>query len=438
MKSEFKMISTSINTEKKIRVLFCDQLNLARGKYLPESFAQKGEAMLCKGVYSITYSRDLIDAPGGGLSEGLPDVEMRFDPKNYRTSWDDNTSIALADVYEHGQPYALCGRSALKKAIAGWQKHELNPMIGLEGEAFVLQKINGKLEPYDTPGSYVYGTGPFNDPEGLMDDIWELAAQCNIPIESLNAEFDAPQFEMTLKYGDALKACDDFFLFRNLAREVLYKKGYLLSFLPKPLENQGGSGLHINISFLDKNGDNALADGINKNELSALTQGCIAGLLQHHESLGAIVAPTVNSYERLKPASMCGYWANWGHDHRAVAVRISGEAGPGARIEYRVGDCAASPYFAVAAVLQAALLGYEKQYPLPPEESKDGFEEVSVERHIAGSLSESIAALQQDQVLIEQIGNGLIANYVAIKQAEINELADKSFAEIVDYYAYYI
>lgn len=109
-------------------------------------------------------------------------------------------------------------------------------MVGLEGEAYVLESISEGLKPYNTPGSYVYGTGPFNDPEKLMDVIWNAAEKCDIPIESINAEFDTPQFELTLRYADALKACDDFFLFRNMARELLYERGYVLSYLPKPFE----------------------------------------------------------------------------------------------------------------------------------------------------------------------------------------------------------
>lgn len=431
-------MKTNLSDEKKIRVLFCDQLNLARGKYIPESFAQNGVAHLCKGVFAITYSRQLVDAHHAGLAEGLPDVSLHFNPDDYRESWEANTLIALADVYENDSPFPLCGRSALKAVIEKWEKHGLTPMIGIEGEAFVFKQIDNKLIPYDTPGSFVYGTGPFNDPDGLMDEIWNLAAKCNIPIESLNAEFDAPQFELTLKYTDALQACDDYFIFKNLARETLYKKGYLLSFLPKPLESLGGSGLHINISFRDKKGNNALAGGLGKGELSELAQGCIAGLLEHHEALGAILAPIENSYSRLKSGNMCGFWANWGHDHRAVAVRLSGGNGQGARIEHRVGDAASSPYFAVASILEAALLGFEKKYPLPAEETKDGFEEVSVTRRICETLSQSLDSLENDIELTHQLGSHLIQNYLDIKRAEVDELKGLSFNEIVSYYSHYI
>lgn len=421
---------------ERVRVLFADQLNLARGKYIPASFAKKGAARLCVGAYAVTYMKDLIPVPGAHVLEGLPDIEAVFDPDALRPGWEPNTQVAVADLEFEGEPSGLCGRAALKRAIAAWQELGLDPMVGLEGEAYIFQRgADGGWVPYDTPGAFVYGTGPFIDPAGLIDEIWETAWRCGLPIESINAEYDAPQFELTLGYADALKAADDFFLFRTMAREVLYRRGYLLSFMPKPIPDLSGTGLHVNLSFNDDQGRNAMDGGTERDELSKLVSGCIAGLIHHHESLGALLAPTVNSYERLKPASLSGYWANWGYDHRSVAVRISGETGAAARIEQRTGDCAASPYVAVAAVLQAARLGYTQGYELPPPELADGLETVSTDRHVAGSLGESLDLLEEDKALTDAVGRLLVENFIGIKRAEIEETKGKSRAEMFDYYA---
>ena len=423
----------------RVRVLFADQLNLARGKYLPASFAAKGAARLCVGAYAVTFSRDLIPAPGAGVESGLPDIEAVFDPDNLRPGWEPNTKIALADLEFEDEPSGLCGRTALRRAIAEWRELGFDPMIGIEGEAYVFQRDDkGAWVPYDTPGAYVYGTGPFIDPDGLIDDIWATAYRCGLPIESINAEYDAPQFELTLQYTDALKACDDFFLFRTMAREVAYKRGYLLSFMPKPIQGLSGTGLHVNLSFKDKGGNNAMHGGTRKDQLSKLVCGCIAGLVQHHESMGALIAPLVNSYDRLKPGSLCGYWANWGYDHRGVAVRVSAEEGSAARIEHRVADCAASPYVIVAAVLQAAKLGYLNDYELPPAETGDGLEKVNTDRHIADDLPASLDLLEKDDALIDAVGRLLVENFVAVKRAEIEEVKNKSKKEIFDYYSPFI
>ncbi|WCL54720.1 glutamine synthetase family protein [Gimibacter soli] len=427
-------------TMKRIRVLFADQLNLARGKYIPEDFAQGGAARFCIGTYAVTYARNIVDAPGAGVLEGLPDIEAVFDPASYRPGWEPNTQIALGDVHMHHKPSPLCGRSALKKAIAAWKAKGLNPMIGLEGEAYIFQRgENGEWVPYDTPGAFVYGTGPFTDPAGLIDEVWAKAQEIGIRVESFNSEYDSPQFELTLGYTDALKACDDFFLFRQMAREVLYKRGYLLSFLPKPIAGIAGSGLHVNLSFQDKDGNNVMADATGRDQLSDLVKGCIAGLVHHHESLSAMLAPIVNSYDRLQPGALSGYWANWGYDHRGVAVRVSAETGKAARIEHRLGDCAASPYAAVAAILNAAYLGFEEGYDLQPAEDGDGIETINTTtRHVPASLGEALGYLKKDTAFTDRMGQTLIDNYIAIKEAEIEEVAGKDAAGIFDYYAPFI
>ena len=424
---------------QRVRILFADQLNLARGKYVPMSEARKGHARMCVGTYAVTYSRSLVPAPGGGLLNGLPDMEAVFDPAELRPSWEAATQIAVADVRFKGRPFELCGRSALKRAIERWRAAGLDPMVGIEMEAYIFQKSDeGEWVPYETPGSFVYGTGPFIDPAGLIDDIWEMAAHCGIPIESINAEFDTPQFELTLRYADALKAVDDCFLFRQMARELLIRRGYLLSFLPKPFADKSGSGLHFNISFNDKNGENIFANDVASGTLSETMKGSIAGLLHHHEALSAIMAPLANSYARLQPASLSGYWANWGIDHRSVTVRVSAETGPAARIEHRIADCAASPYFALAAALEAARLGVENGYELPPEELNDGLENISTDRHTPHSLGEALDALEADTVLSCVMGQVMIDNYIAIKRAELAELEGKSNAEQLDYYMNFI
>jgi glutamine synthetase len=254
----------------------------------------------------------------------------------------------------------------------------------------------------------------------------------------MNAEFDAPQFELTLRYADAMKAADDAFLFRQMAREVLYKRGYLLSFLPKPFAEKAGSGLHFNLSFNRADGSNVFANDVATGTLSPEMRGCIAGLIRHHEAMAAIMAPITNSYARLQPASLSGYWANWGIDHRSVTVRVSAETGPAARIEHRMADCAASPYFALAAMLQAALLGLENGYDLPAAETRDGLAATDTDRHTPHSLAEALDALEADTVLTNAVGAEMIANFIAIKRDEMRIVSEKNDADQLAYYLPYI
>ena len=404
---------------ERIRVLFCDHLNLARGKYLPRSVAESGSARHCIGVYALDYTRALTDAPGGGMSEGFPDMEAVFDLDQVRSGWEPGTGVVVADLERGGRPFALCARGALKRAVERWREKGLSPSIGIELEAYVFQRdASGGWTPYHTPGAYVYGTGPAVDPEGLIDAVWAEAQACGFPVEAINSEYDWPQFELTLRYRDALGAIDDAFLFRLMAREVVAKRGYLLTFMPKPLSSRSGNGLHVNLSLADGSGGNAFADPAQEDGLSALSRQCIAGLLHHHRSMSALLAPTVNSYRRLRPASLAGYWANWGYDHRGVTVRIPGERGPATRIEHRLGDGAANPYVAAATALHAARLGVEQGYTLPAAETGDGLETVDTDVRVPENLGAALDVLEADGALASALGERLVANFIAIKRKE--------------------
>jgi len=327
------------------------------------------------------------------VHDGLPDMELMLD-EHRRSSWQPGTEIALGDLYIDNAPFSLCPRGTLKRAIAAWTELGYTPMVGLETEAYVFQRDqDGVWRPYDTPGAFVYGTGPANDPQGVMDDIWEAAHQASIPLESTNGEFDNGQFELTLCFDEALKACDDAFLLKTMAREIGLKKGLLITFMPKPIPDRGGSGLHVNFSFADKQGHNSIAP---TNELSALAKHCMAGLIEHHEALAGLLAVTVNSYDRLSAGSLAGYWANWAEDHRLVTTRCSTSSAKSARLEHRMADCATNPYQAVASVLQAARLGYENKLPLQPAEDMDGLNNVREKRHIPSGLDKSLNALDKN------------------------------------------
>jgi glutamine synthetase len=280
----------------------------------------------------------------------------------------------------------------------------------------------------------VYATGVFADPRGFLDEIWRKAAEVGFRIDSMNTEYDSPQFELTLTYDDALKAIDDIFLFRLMAREIAFKHGLVLTFMPKPIATQGGSGVHVNFSLEDAQGRNAINGGHDVAALNKLTKSCTAGLMQHHTALAALAAPCANSYARLKPASLSGYWQNWGIDHRGVTVRLSAEDGAAARIEHRMGDGAANPYTLTAAVLQAARLGFVNQYTLQPHETGDCLENNDATVGIADTLAQALDALEADTALVEAVGAGLVANHVGIKRHEAERTAALEGDAQRDYY----
>ena len=294
------------------------------------------------------------------------------------------------------------------------------PMVGIELEAYVMQPDGrGGWRAWDTPGAFVYGTGAAADPVGLFDEIMKTPTQCGLPIESVNSEFDAPQFELTLAFDDALQAVDNIFLFKVMAREIAARHELLLTFLGKPLADRSGSGMHVNFSLLDRDGTNRLADENAADGLSCLARQCIAGLIAHHSGMAALCVPTVNGYKRLRPGQLAGYWANWGYDHRGATLRVPDARGTGTRLEHRMSDGAANPYLATAAVLQAARLGRAPQSLSPPApEEQDCLEHQSTDQHVPDNLGAALDALEADQPLAEAVGKEMTALFLSIKRAE--------------------
>ena len=425
----------------RLRALFCDHLSILRGKYLPGAKATSGHTRFCQSTFGVHYDKDLLPSPGSMMMEGLPDMELRWDMAEARASWAEDEQVVLGDLYDAaGNPLPMCPRGALKRAVADWGKHGLSPKIGIELEAFALVRSDDGFEPYDNPGGVVYGTGPFTDPAGFNDAIWAMAEELGFELDMITAEYDTPQFEYTLTFGDAVKAVDEIVLFRQMAREIALEYGVLLTFLPKPLADKGGSGMHINFSFADSDGNNALANGDvgGPDAMNDLARGCVAGLVHHHKGLAGLIAPTANSYARLQPASLSGYWQNWGGDHRNVTTRVSGEGGAKARLEHRMADASANPYTAVAAVLQAARLGYEGKYELPAMETGDGFETTDTDQGVAADLAGAIDDLMADTALCAAVGQGLVDNHVFMKQAEVEKTAGLEGDAQRDFYVWFV
>ena len=427
----------------RLRIQFCDHLSIMRGKYLPASKIGDDESRFAQPTFAVHYDKDLLlEAPGTKCLQGIPDMTLRWKAAEIRQGWEADTKVVTGDLYQaDGTPLPLCPRGALKRAVAGWQQHGLAPKVGIELEAYAFTRnADGSIVPYDAPGGVVYGTGNFTDPARFTDAIWNKALEIGLPLDLITAEYDNPQFEFTLTFDDAVTHVDTVVLFRQMAREIALDHGIILTFLPKPFAKKGGSGMHINLSFSDANGKNALAHGDRGDpaQMNTLAKGCVAGWMRHHKGLAGLIAPNALSYARLQPSSLSGYWCNWGGDNRNVTVRLSAEGGKKARLEHRMADAAANPYTAVAAVLHAARLGFEGQYPLQPMETGDGFTGNDAPYGVAASLSEALQDLKADTALTAALGQDLTDNHIFMKHAEVEKTKALDGDSLRDWYIWFI
>jgi glutamine synthetase len=356
-----------------------------------------------------------------------------------RPGWEKGTGVVVASISKDGAPIELAPRSILERVVGEWEELGLTPMIGFELEAFLFEPDGDRgWQPIHTPGSYAYGTGTSVDPTGTIEEIMQTALEMGLELESVNSEYDDGQFELTLHYSTALAAADDAFLFRVMAREVAAKRGYLLSFLGKPLSDRGGSGIHVNFSLLDRDGKNAFSEPGAPDGLSDLARQCIAGMVHDHASMTALVAPTVNAYKRLRPGSLNGFYANWGVDHRGVAVRVPPADGSEIRLEHRLADGATSVHVAAAASLVSALRGVRMELECPPAETQDCLTGADADLTAPPSLGAALDALENDKDFVEAFSPGYVEGFLAVKRAEWDRyMAHTTDWELEEYFPYY-
>jgi glutamine synthetase len=375
----------------------------------------------------------------GAHHESFPDVEARFSIDDVRPGWEPGTGVVVASITKDGVPIELAPRSILERVVGEWEAIGLRPMVGFELEAFLFEPDGERgWNPIHTPGSYVYGTGTAVDPSGTIQEIMETALEMGLDLESVNSEYDDGQFELTLRYDAALRAADDAFLFKVMAREVAAKRGYMLSFMGKPITERGGSGIHINLSLADMEGNNAFFDSSDPDGLSDLARQCIAGIVNDHVSMTALVAPTVNAYKRLQPGSLNGFYANWGLDHRGVAVRVPPANESGVRLEHRLADGATSLHLAAAATLVAALRGVRMELECPPPESQDCITGVDTDVTVPLSLGAALDALESDKEFVEAFSPSYVEGFLAVKRAEWDRfMTHTTDWELEEYLPYY-
>jgi len=400
---------------KRLRLLYPDIHGLERGKYLLGDWT--GTAAFCVGVYPLTLDREILPIPGLQFDIGLPDIEVQLDRDSLRSGWEEDTVVGMGDAELRGEPCAVDPRHVLRRAIEPWVERGLTPQLAYELEFYLMEPDGaGGWRSVPMPSHRVYGTGMAIDPTGVVDAMVKAATACGFEVESWGSEYDTAQFEVNVRYRDAIPAADDAFLVRLLIKEIAARRGNLATFIGRPFPDRGGSGLHVNLSFRREDGSNAFHDPAAPDGLSELARRCLAGMLAHHEGMAAILAPHTNAYKRLLPDMLNGYWANWGYDDRTVGIRVPPGRGETSRLEHRTADGAANPYLAAAVLLHAARLGVENELEPPPPQEPGA--EPNTEVRTPPTLEKALDAFEADKELCEALGPELSTAFAMLKRAE--------------------
>ncbi|TDD44307.1 glutamine synthetase [Kribbella antibiotica] len=279
-------------------------------------------------------------------------------------------------------------------------------------------------EPVDSSGYFDH------TPQGIGNDFRREAItmleSMGISVEFSHHEGGPGQQEIDLRYADALSTADNIMTFRVVVKEVALSQGIYASFMPKPLSDQPGSGMHTHMSLFE--GDrNAFFEGGAQYQLSKTGRAFIAGLLHHAAEITAVTNQWVNSYKRLAVGDEAPSFVSWGHNNRSALVRVpmyKPHKGQSSRVEFRSLDSAANPYLAFALMLAAGLKGIEEGYELPREVEEDVWSLTPRERKalgikpLPGSLAEAIHAMEESELVAETLGEHVFDFFLRNKRAE--------------------
>jgi len=261
-----------------------------------------------------------------------------------------------------------------------------------------------------------------------LQETAELLEDVGMGLRVFHHENGPAQHEIEFLLEDALRQCDNLLLSKVLVDTVARKHGLHASFMPKPMGDLIGSGLHVH-QILWRGDENAFFDHDRGSEdlISETGKNYIAGLLDHAQEITLFTNPTVNSYKRLVPGHEAPAFLTWGIQNRLALIRVpafSAEQPKRCRFEYRAADAMANPYLMMGLQLASGLDGIARGLTAPPELSENTDLLTPAEREARGyrrlpdDMEAAIHAVEESSFLREVLGEELVAKYVGIKKEE--------------------
>ena len=337
-----------------------DLNGIARGKRLQanmwERAAHHGVA-LANALFQMDMTCDIWDTPYGNFDNGYPDVHIVPIPGTLRTiPWEEGVSLTLCrseEVLDH-KPVPVDPRNALLTAVGKAKDLGYDVMVGTELEFYLLDPET--LRPRDK-GIDVYGLARGKEFEFVLEPIRNWCTDTGILVEVSNPEYAPGQFEVNLRYTEAVTAADNAMLFRYFVKDIAREHGMMATFMAKPFTEESGNGFHVHQS-LWKDGENAFSDG---GRLSQVGRWYLGGLQKHMGDLALLSAPTPNAMKRRQPYTFCPTNNTWGMDNRTVGIRVIEGESSAVRIEQRDGAADCNPYLLLAGQIAAGIDGIVNQ-----------------------------------------------------------------------------
>ncbi len=290
---------------------------------------------------------------------------------------------------------------------------------------------NPNLAHKPRPKEGYFPVPPSDSQQDVRSEMVLLLEEIGIRVEAHHHEVaTGGQAEIDMRYAPLTRMADNLMIYKYIVKNVANRRGLTATFMPKPLYDDNGSGMHVHQSIWQKGTPLFYGEG-DYAGLSQMGRHYIGGLLKHTAALCAIVAPTTNSYHRLVPGFEAPINLVYSQRNRSACCRIPMYSpDPKAkRVEYRTPDPSANGYLAFAAMLMAGLDGIENRtdpgepidknlYDLPPEEA-------AKVTSTPGSLDQALDALEADHDFLlkgDVFTQDVVDTYIGFKRNDVDQL----------------
>lgn len=433
--AEFRAVQKKYGQFEGMELLVPDLNGILKGKRIRGtdcSKVMKDGFWFCAGTTLLTALGETVSGIPYGEDDGDPDVLAEIVPGSIAPiPWSERPmGQAMFRLYEDdGAALFSDPRHVLERAMAPLRKMGLTLVMATELEFYLLDAKTdrptvagprvpgvGRLQ----PGAQVYHPDDLWEIEHFLNDVYDYCDAQNIPADSAIAEYSQGQFEINLRHiDDPVLACDHAVLLKRAVKAAARKHGFVACFMAKPFEQDSGSGLHIHMSLVGRDGKNYFShgrDSLSSPPFSARLRHAVGGLLKTMPEATALCAPNANSYRRLRPDMYAPVEPNWGVNHRVVAIRIPQSDADNLRFEHRTAGADANPYLVTAAV--AAGVHHGLRNKCDPGRMIEQGESIIPKLRIPNRWDAAIDRFERSKILAEYLGRDYCKYYAMNRREE--------------------
>ena len=431
MYSDAETLLTAHPAIEMVEALITDCNGAARGKWLPitklPSLLTDGIKLPKSAVAQDAWGRDV---PRIALDNGDIDGLCRAVPESLvpvlNSTGIDRAQIVLTMFKDDGSPLLSDPRQVLARVVNQLAERGLVARVAIELEFNLFkqpaedQSPRAALPAEPQTGGNLYGLSALDEHAELLQALKDAFAVQGLPYEGVLKEAAPAQYEINVAYSDdALAYCDQIIRMQRSIRSVATRFGAMASFMPKPMDNQAGNGMHVHCSLLDTSGQNVFDSG--DVEGTPILRQAVAGCIDLMGDTQLIFAPSYNAYRRFQAGNHAPTQPNWGYDNRTTALRIPASPSAATRIEHRVAGADSNPYLAMAALLAGVLMGIERQCLAPKPISGNAWIEDETNICLPGYMAEAITRFSQSDNVRDTLSAEFQSAFSEVKKQELIE-----------------